>query len=174
MVTTSTIRPVRSDELARVADLTLAAYGGLGFDPGPYRASLVDVAGRATRAEVLVAVRDDHVVGAVTYVDGRDNTYAEFDDPDAAGIRMLAVDPGAQGCGIGAELVGACIDRAAHDGRRLIVLHSTIEMIAAQRLYRRLGFHRAPQRDWRPQPHVQLLGYVLAVDNAGAGRTVEP
>jgi len=158
------VRPVRPAEHHRVADLTLAAYDRLGIDVGPYRASLADVAGRAAEALVLVAMRRVHLVGAVTYVPDRDNGYAEFDDPAAAGIRMLAVDPDAQGAGVGAALVEACVARAAAAGRRHVVLHTTAEMAAAQRLYRRLGFERAPTLDWRPQPHVALLGYVLRVD----------
>jgi ribosomal protein S18 acetylase RimI-like enzyme len=158
------IRPVRPAEHDRVAEVTMAAYDRLGVDVGPYRASLADVAGRAAEALVLVALRGERLVGAVTYVPDRDNGYAEFDDPTAAGIRMLAVDPDAQGAGVGAALVEACVTRAVAAGRRHVVLHSTAQMAAAQRLYRRLGFERAPTLDWRPQPHVALRGYVLRVD----------
>ena len=165
------IRPVRDHEHDRVAELTVAAYAQLGLDVGPYRDELVDVAGRAAAAEVLVAVRDSQIVGAVTYVPDRDNAYAEFDDADGAGIRMLAVDPAAQRAGVGAALVDACIVRAIATRRGRIVLHSTAEMTSAQSLYRRLGFQRAPDRDWRPQPDVELHGYVLTIDTvAGAGR----
>jgi ribosomal protein S18 acetylase RimI-like enzyme len=162
--TAATVRPVRPDEHDRVAELTIGAYARLGLDVGPYRAELADVGGRAAAAEVLVAVHGTRIVGAVTYVSDRDNAYAEFDDIDAAGIRMLAVDPAAQGAGIGAALVDACVARAIAAGRRRVVLHSTAEMAAARRLYRRLGFQRAPERDWRPQPHVALQGYILALD----------
>ncbi|HSJ45032.1 MAG TPA: GNAT family N-acetyltransferase [Euzebyales bacterium] len=162
------IRPVRADEHDRVAELTLAAYERLGVDVGPYRASLADVGARAMAVEVLVAVRGSNVVGAVTYVPDRDSAYAEFDDADAAGIRMLAVDPDVQGTGVGTALVEACVARAAATGRSRIVLHSTADMAAARRLYRRLGFRRAPDRDWQPQPYVALHGYVLALDTAAA------
>ena len=36
-------------------------------------------------------------------------------------------------------------------------------MTDAPRLYERLGFTRAPARDWRPEPHVQLRVYELAL-----------
>jgi ribosomal protein S18 acetylase RimI-like enzyme len=158
------VRPVRVDEHERVARLTLAAYDALGVPRGRYRAALADVAGRAAHAPVLVGVRGTDVVGAVTYVPDRDNRYAEFDDPDAAGIRMLAVDPVAQRTGAGGALVAACVDRAAAAGRARIVLHTTDEMVAARRLYERMGFRRTPDRDWRPEPHIALLGYVLDLD----------
>ena len=109
-------------------------------------------------------MRGPGVVGAVTYVPGRDNRFAEFDDPDAAGIRMLAVDPAAQRRGAGAALVAACVDRAVAAGRGRIVLHTTDEMVTARRLYGRMGFRRAPDRDWWPEPHIALLGYVLELD----------
>lgn len=170
------VRPVLPDEHERAAAVVLAAYGDLGIDLGPYRASLADVAGRASAADVLVAVVDGRVVGTVTYVDGSGNAYAEFDDDDAAGIRMLAVDPAVQGRGVGGALVEACITRARAAGRRVIVLHTTSGMAAARRLYKARGFRRTPTRDWWPQPHVFLRGYELAVDidaEQRAGRTVE-
>jgi hypothetical protein len=34
-------------------------------------------------------------------------------------------------------------------------------MTAAHRLYQRLGFERDPDRDWRPDPQILLLGFVL-------------
>jgi ribosomal protein S18 acetylase RimI-like enzyme len=165
------VRPVRVDEHERVARLTLAAYDALGAPRGRYRATLADVAGRVARAPVLVGVRGRDVVGAVTYVPDRDNALAEFADPDAAGIRMLAVDPPAQRSGTGRALVTACVDRAVASRRRSVVLHTTDEMVAARRLYERMGFARAPDRDWRPEPHVALLGYVLdlAVYRSRAG-----
>lgn len=171
------VRAVLPDEHDRVAELTLAAYEQIGLDVGAYRATLADVAGRAAAADVLVAVRCGRIDGAVTYVPDAQNAYAEFEDADGAGIRMLAVDPAAQGAGVGAVLVEACIAHATAAGRRRIVLHSTDKMAAAQRLYRRLGFRRAPVRDWSPQPQVDLLGYVLtlrAVADARAGRSVDP
>jgi ribosomal protein S18 acetylase RimI-like enzyme len=157
------VRPVRVDEHDRVAQLTLAAYDALGAPRGRYRAMLADVAGRAAHAVVLVAVRGADVWGAVTYVPGHDNVLAEFDDLDAAGIRMLAVDPAVQRGGVGGALVAACVDLAAAAGRRRVVLHTTDEMAAARRLYERVGFTRAPDLDWRPEPHIALLGYTLDV-----------
>jgi hypothetical protein len=36
-------------------------------------------------------------------------------------------------------------------------------MHAAHRIYRRLGFLRTPERDWRIEPDVELLTYALAL-----------
>jgi GNAT superfamily N-acetyltransferase len=163
------VRPIRAGEMARLSRITLDAYAQLGVDVGPYRAELADVAGRAAVADVLVAVSSTTVLGGVTYVADADNPYAEFHDSDAAGVRMLAVDPAAQGRGVGGALVDVCIARAAATGRRRVVLHTTAAMLAAGRVYARRGFRRAPERDWSPREGILLLGYELPL----VGRSVE-
>jgi predicted N-acetyltransferase YhbS len=165
------IRTAAADEYETIADITVNAYvdearrngnaesvGGDSHFNSTYVPELRNVAGRARDAVVLVAADDDSILGAVTYVPGL-GPYAEFDDPDAAGIRMLAVAPAAQGRGVGAALVQACLDRARSEGRARVVLHSTPWMVTAGRMYGRLGFRRAPERDWAPAPDVELLGY---------------
>jgi ribosomal protein S18 acetylase RimI-like enzyme len=62
---------------------------------------------------------------------------------------------------VGTALVLACMEEARRAGKARISLHTTLAMTGAQRLYERLGFQRAPERDWVPEPGVQLLGYVL-------------
>lgn len=167
------IRVARPDDYAALGELTLAAYAAV--DPstleGDYPDELRDVAGRAAGADVLVAVDTagdgegtggrNPVLGGVTYVPGPDSPSAEFTDPDAAGIRMLAVAPGARGRGVGEALTRACIDRARAAGRRQILLHSTDRMTVAHRLYQRLGFERDRSLDWEPEPGVELRGFRL-------------
>jgi ribosomal protein S18 acetylase RimI-like enzyme len=151
-----------------VADLTEAAYREvLGDRLGDgYLAELRDVARRAREAVVLVAVdgaRDEAggpVVGSVTYVPGP-GPWAEFEGDDEAGIRILAVHPAAQGRGVGTALVEACIALARLEGRRRLSLHTVSTMAPAMRLYERLGFRRAPERDWPLESGTVLLAYVL-------------
>lgn len=158
-----TIRRVRPGEYKAVGELVLAAYRALPhYHPEPeYEAELLSTGRRAEVAEVLVAVSDDQVLGAVTYVTNSRNEYAEWDDLDAAGFRMLAVALDAQGRGVGEALVRACIAQGRADGRGRLVLHSTPWMTTAHRLYARLGFRRAPERDYSPVPAVPLLGFEL-------------
>lgn len=160
----TTIRRARPEELEAARRVVLDGYRDLlGSDlRDEYAAVLADVEGRAAHADVLVALDADDVVGCVTYVPGL-GPYAEFDDEDAAGIRMLAVDPEVQGRGIGMAMVQACLERAQADGRRKVVLHSTKAMAAAQRLYERAGFARAPQRDVELRPDLVLLGFERAL-----------
>jgi ribosomal protein S18 acetylase RimI-like enzyme len=80
---------------------------------------------------------------------------------DEAAVRMLVVDPAAQGRGIGALLMTECIERARAAGKQRMVLSTSTVMKAAHRLYDRLGFTRLPERDWSPAPGVDLLVYAL-------------
>ena len=154
------IRPIRPEEHSDLADITVSAYLGTGHVDDEYETALRDVAGRVAGAEVLVAVADDGaVVGGVTYVPDRASPYAEFDAEHAAGIRMLAVRPDAQGQGIGEALVHECVNRATHAGHRELILHTGVAMKAAQRLYERLHFERDPNLDWWPTPSFELVGY---------------
>jgi hypothetical protein len=36
-------------------------------------------------------------------------------------------------------------------------------MTPAHRIYERLGFVRAPDRDWEPEPGIRLVAYLLAL-----------
>jgi ribosomal protein S18 acetylase RimI-like enzyme len=156
------IRKIAAHEFDYVGDLTSLAYlsGPEGQRTRGYVSSLRDVASRAVDATVLVAADGDRIVGTVTYVPAR-SPYAQFDDDDAIGIRMLAVDPAAQRVGVGRALVEECLRLARAEGRAQVVLHTAPWMTAAQRLYERLGFERAPERDRCPRPEVELIGYVL-------------
>jgi GNAT superfamily N-acetyltransferase len=156
------IRGVRPEEYAVLGDLTVAAYLTVGAQAYPaYLEYIRDVAARAAACPTLVAVDDGRVIGGVTYVPGPGTPYSEVESEGDAGFRMLAVDPAAQGRGAGRLLVEACIERARREGKRRIVLLTTEPMVAAQRLYAGLGFRRAPELDWRPEPNVALLGFAL-------------
>jgi ribosomal protein S18 acetylase RimI-like enzyme len=156
------VRDADPSEHAELGELCVRAYRALGSVSDSYAERLRDVAGRAQTARVLAAVDDAAVLGCVTLIlDG--GPWGEIAGPDEGEFRMLAVDPAAQGRGAGAALVRACIDGARSAGRARLVLSSATDMTAAHRLYERLGFARAPARDWRPVPHVQLLAYELAL-----------
>jgi len=168
------IRDATPDDADRAGRIVLDAYRSLAAhlpDPG-YDAKLADVAGRLPPvAEVLVAERDGQLLGCVTYVPGPESPLAESMLDGEAGIRMLGVDRATQGTGIGHLLVEACVDRARSRGRRAVVLHSTSYMGGAHRIYGRLGFERAPERDWAPNPGLHLLAFRLGLDEGRAATT---
>ena len=81
-----------------------------------------------------------------------DEGYADPDagaESPAAEIHLLAVDPPWRGRGIGQALVDAAIGRARQGGASRILLWTQPTMVAAQRLYVRCGFQRAPELDFK-------------------------
>ena len=157
------IRPPRPDEYAAAGAVTVEAYdvdGHLAGDVG-YDAELRDVARRAERAEVLVAVDAAGVLlGTVTIV-RPGSEYAEISRDGELEFRMLAVTPEARGRGIGEALTRAVLERARELAIGRVVLSSLSGMSTAHRLYERLGFTRLIERDWRPFPHITLIAYEL-------------
>ncbi|MET7373647.1 GNAT family N-acetyltransferase [Micromonospora arida] len=159
------VRPAESVDFPAVARLTVAAYEADGQLKGEhgYGEVLADVSTRAASGEVLVAVDEvtGAVLGSVTFV-LPGTPFAELAGPGEAEFRMLAVDPGAQGRGVGAALVEACVDRAAGLGCTAVVICVRAGMAdPAHRLYSRRGFVRSPEKDWSPLPGVDLLGLRL-------------
>jgi ribosomal protein S18 acetylase RimI-like enzyme len=149
------------EDHASIAELTVSVYVGGGLAGPDYGVELADVGRRAELAELLV-VRDeaDRLVGSVALVlDGDFGEVTENDDE--AAVRMLVVDPVAQGRGIGALLMTECLRRARAAGKRRMVLSTSTAMTAAHRLYERLGFTRLPERDWSPVPGIELIVYAL-------------
>jgi ribosomal protein S18 acetylase RimI-like enzyme len=159
------VRRVRADEHAAAGRLVVAAYSALPGDhmSGGYEAVLADVGRRAAEAQVLVAVHGTSLLGCVTFVPDAANPWAEELKDGEASIRMLAVDPTAQGRGAGRCLLGACLEQGRALGRQAILLHSAPWMTAAHRLYGRAGFVRVPERDWQPVPNVPLLAFRLSL-----------
>ena len=148
----------RPGDFGRIAELTAGVYRDEQLAPEAYLSQLADVAGRAERAELLVARDGEAVVGSVALVLAGEFGEITSSDDEAA-FRMLVVDPATRGRGIGELLVRACLDRARAAGKRRMVLSTDPRMTAAHRLYERLGFARLPERDWSPLPGVQLMAY---------------
>ena len=156
------IREIRDDEVEALADLTVRVYEAIGAtEGGEYTPHLRDVAGRMQTCTVLVAVEDGTVIGGVAYVPGP-GEWADRAEEGEAEFRMLVVDPDHQRTGVGEALTRACIDLAERDGRDLVIL-SQRSMTAAHRLYDRLGFVPAPDRDWYLSPEVDLLAFTLSI-----------
>jgi len=128
-----------------------------------------DMQERFDKSVLLGAWIDGRLAGIVNYVGGPGDPYAEFDGEGEAGVRGLAVGINWQRRGVGRSLVSYCIERAHSEGKARIVLHTTPWMIAAQRLYPRLGFKRAPERDFSPGPGIPLIGYTLELKRPTAG-----
>lgn len=114
--------------------------------------------------ELLVAVsRDGKVGGAVVYFSdmqyyGSGGTATQ--EKNAAGFRLLAVDPELRGQGLGKEITLACIEKAKNDGVDNLVIHSTEYMRVAWNMYEKLGFKRATDLDFM-QEELPVFGFRL-------------
>jgi ribosomal protein S18 acetylase RimI-like enzyme len=146
MITTVRVRPVRPEEYEEAGAVTALAYRE--FMPpddkwGGYEKRLADVAGRATRALVLVADVDGTIAATATLeLDQRidPDTKQPPLDADEAHLRMLGVQPDHRQRGIGHLLVDACIEHARKLGKRRLTLDTTERMVGARALYEGMGF----------------------------------
>jgi GNAT superfamily N-acetyltransferase len=158
------IRLAQRHELPAVGELTVAAYtaDGLSSVETDYVRQLRDAAGRAEKAELWVALDavDDRLLGTVTF-SPPGSPYREIAREGEGEFRMLAVDPAAQGAGVGTALVRWCIDRSRDLQHGRMVLCTQVENATAHRLYERLGFVRLPERDWSPVAGVDLVAFAL-------------
>lgn len=93
----------------------------------------------AAREACWIAERDGANVGSVFLVQARDEaTHAVL--PGVAQLRMLLVEPGARGLGLGERLVTECERYAREKGYERIVLWTNANLLAARGIYRKAGY----------------------------------
>lgn len=145
------VREIRPDEYEEGGRVTALAYREFAL-PGEdsweeYLEEIADVAGRAGRSLVLVAVEDGRILGSASLELGE---RIDDEDPplaaDEAHIRMLGVHPDARGRGVASALIDACFERGRRAGRSRMTLHTTMRMPIAQGMYERMGFERLEDR----------------------------
>jgi ribosomal protein S18 acetylase RimI-like enzyme len=160
------VREATPDEYAAAGRVTAEAYREF-VRPGDedwerYLSRIADVAARADRTTILVAIEDGRVVGSLTLeLDGRVRDEGEDEyrplGPGEAHIRMLGVDPAARARGVARALMRESEAQARAAGKTLMTLNTTHRMKAAQAMYERLGYERAEETVF-PDGFV-LLGY---------------
>ncbi|TMU83469.1 GNAT family N-acetyltransferase [Bacillus sp. BHET2] len=101
--------------------------------------------------EIFVAEINGKVVGSVVLFPGKFEAYEWTTHvPDYPEIRMLAVDQGWRGKGIGESLMQHCIESSAKQGYSAVGLHTAEFMKNALSLYRKMNFHPVPELDFEP------------------------
>jgi ribosomal protein S18 acetylase RimI-like enzyme len=151
------VRPVRPEECTEAGRQTRAGFAAI-FGEGDveYLDTVADVAGRCDRTTVLVAIDEDGLIlGSITVELTTKLDPAQELAPGEAHLRMLGVAPTAQGRGAGRALIegAAAVARAAGKGR--LTLGTLPEMVAARRLYDRMGFQGgAPEENAPGRVHM--------------------
>ncbi|MFF2494646.1 GNAT family N-acetyltransferase [Agromyces sp. NPDC058064] len=158
-----TIRPIRAGESESEAALIVRSFaaGPYGHLPkGAARAAFeADTAGRAADGAVLVAVDAEGEVVGTASVLRAGSRYSRVARPGEAEVRLISVDPGAQGSGLGAALTRASLEEALGWGAAALVLDTGTRNLRAQALYERLGFVRDGERDAAVGADVDSLAY---------------
>ena len=114
--------------------------------------------------ELLVAVSaDDKIAGGVVYFSdmkyyGSGGTATK--EQNASGFRLLAVDPLMRGEGIGKLLTNECIRKAKDLKVSQVIIHTTMAMRTAWKMYENLGFKRSADLDFM-QGELPVYGFRL-------------
>ncbi len=114
--------------------------------------------------ELLVAVSPAGIIaGAVVFFSdmqyyGSGGTATR--EQNAAGFRLLAVDPLARGRGIGKLLTNECIRKAHTKKLHQMIIHTTMAMQTAWKMYEGLGFKRSGDLDFM-QGDLPVYGFRL-------------
>lgn len=152
--------PADYPEIARIAADAYLAAGYFDDPEHPYLRQVADVAYRAARGTVLVAERAGTIIASVTVMAHGDG----FEQVAAAGefeFRLLVVDPAVQRSGAGTALVHEVEAGARRAGASAVVLTTGQGWAGPNALYPRLGYERAPERDWPiPDTDIWLPVYV--------------
>jgi ribosomal protein S18 acetylase RimI-like enzyme len=168
------VRRARPGECPAVGALTAAGYRADGLlsrrgGTDHYEAELLDAAGRAAAAQLLVAAEPrGRLLGTVTWCPPGSGLRELATRPEQGEFRMLAVAPATRRRGIARALVQHCLAEAHRLGLAELVLSSLPEMAAAHALYTALGFRRAPELDWNPVPPVRLWAFRLVLRPSAA------
>ncbi len=160
------IRDALSDEVDEVSAIMLAAYSEYADSLTPagweaYAGNITDVRGRLGESELIVAERNGAIVGAVTFYPDSSRSKVEGWPSGYSGVRLLSVQPEAQGHGVARALMSECIRRSRERGFRYLGLHTTELMSIARGMYERMGFRRIPEFDWEPMPGRLVMAYQL-------------
>lgn len=166
------VRLVAPHEYDEVSRLSVEAYAHDYPLSEDYRASIADVATRAREHEVWVAqdLSGRALLGTVATPRAGANLSALGREGEVD-FRLLAVAPSARGRGIGELLTRHVLELARQRGAHRVVMNSGPRMLAAHRLYHRLGFVRLPERETVQIEDGTLLafGYELTTQPVSQG-----
>lgn len=136
---TVTVRPLRGGDLGWI----LQRHGTVYAAEFGWNASFEGFCAQITgEYATLRETRPDRTEGWIAEVDGvpAGSVCCVPDSAATARLRLLIVEPWARGLGLGARLVGQCLDFARRAGYQDIVLLTYGQLAAARRIYQAAGF----------------------------------
>jgi len=140
------LRPPRPGDMGRVVQLHGELYAReFGYD-ATFEALVAEIAAGFVRSfkpgfeRCWIAEMDGSVVGSVFVVKAA---------AKVAKLRLLVVDPGARGVGLGRRLTRACIRFARAAGYRKMVLWTQSHLSAARAIYQAEGFRKISSKKHR-------------------------
>ena len=162
------IRNAKPEEHAQIGQLMVDVYSKLEGFPKPaeqpqYYNLLANVGDltKKPETEILVAVDDDMIVGALVFF-GDMQSYGSggsaTKETNASGFRLLAVADDARGKGVGKLLTMACINKAKSKGHKQLIIHTTKAMQRAWSMYEKIGFKRSSDLDFM-QGKLEVFGF---------------
>jgi GNAT superfamily N-acetyltransferase len=165
------VRNATPTEFTQIGKLMVLVYSQLeGFpneseQPGYYKMlSNIGALTEKPETELLAAVGlDGRIAGAVIYFSdmkyyGSGGTATL--EQNASGFRLLAVDPLIRGFGIGKLLINECIRKAKDNNHAQVIIHTTMAMQTAWKIYEKLGFRRSADLDFM-QEELPVFGFRL-------------
>ncbi len=164
------IRGARKADRDAARKITLSAFHQYAAVMPPsrwegYRENILDTLTDVAPAQQIVAEKNGVTLGSVLlYPPG-----TAFSTPEESPLTCPEA-PEARGQGIGTALMKECIRRARQGGAACLNLHTTDMMQVAIRMYERMGFVRAPELDFHPDPKVTVKAYRLEFHCAGKAR----
>ncbi|MFC6454590.1 MULTISPECIES: GNAT family N-acetyltransferase [Paenibacillus] len=153
-LSTLTIRDAAASDREAIQHLMLAAYVQYEAVMAPprweaYREGILAAVDNEKAIATLVAEQDGEIVGSVQMFVSSEAAYGrpelEIHTPI---IRLLSVLPSARGQGVATELIIESVKRTIALGAPVLHLHTSDLMQSAVRLYERLGFERAYDKDF--------------------------
>jgi DNA-binding MarR family transcriptional regulator/GNAT superfamily N-acetyltransferase len=139
-----TLRPHRPGDMGWVVERHAALYYEQDRWGAPFEALIAEIVKDflenfdPAREHCWIAERDDARLGCVFLVQKNKTT---------AQLRLLLVEPGARGTGLGRRLVEECIAFARAKGYRKLVLWTHAHLTAARAIYRKTGFRKLPKTE---------------------------
>jgi GNAT superfamily N-acetyltransferase len=165
------LRDALPEDRARIADLTMRAYGEYAtvMTPESWKmlegALLQSLADDAGVTRIVAEVGGTIVGSAALYEPGVDAYGSLAERARWPEVRLVAVAPSVRGQGIARALVNECVRRAKEAGATSLGLHTSRSMSAAMRLYERMGFVRDPASDFHPPGAELVEGYRLSLSD---------